>query len=594
MKEFLIRAFAVIGLIVTLLTILGMVVVEHNKQVAPEEPKTVILSLDFDEPIVEQNEPSPLDLAMHEDTMPLLDILHAIDKAKDDPKVKGIVAHFGSTQPSLAQAQEIRAAILRFRTSGKFTYAFAASYGGFGLGNRAYYLASAFENIWLQPVGSVGLTGLAIQSPFGKAALEKIGVSADFMQREEYKSFMEMAQRDNFSPLVRIEMQAMLEDLSNQIAGGIAENRNWDVGRVKRLMERGPFTDAEAEKAGLVTHLGYADELDNEIEKKAGSAAVQAEVEDYLMYRDEAKPAKIKAKVALIFGTGLIMDKASGPGDIGGEHVLGADTLAKAFDDAADDKTIKAILFRVDSPGGSPEASETIRRALVHAQNKGKPVFVSMGEVAASGGYWVAMNADYIAAEPGTLTGSIGVVGGKFDLSGLMQKVGVSIDTLKTTENAGMWSMNGKFSPAQRERVNALLDQTYHAFVKNVSEARKIPMEKMPDIAKGRVWTGEQAIPIGLVDQLGGYDVTLGALRKKLNLSETDMMSLELFPPPETPVERVMKLLKGFGIESAMIRSALIQWQGMQTAFSPVWSDMAGFNKPVSARMPGAALGLVR
>jgi len=593
-KEFLIRAFAVIGLIVTLLTILGMVVVEHNKQVAPEEPKTVILSLDFDEPIVEQNEPSPLDLAMHEDTMPLLDILHAIDKAKDDPKVKGIVAHFGSTQPSLAQAQEIRAAILRFRTSGKFTYAFAASYGGFGLGNRAYYLASAFENIWLQPVGSVGLTGLAIQSPFGKAALEKIGVSADFMQREEYKSFMEMAQRDNFSPLVRIEMQAMLEDLSNQIAGGIAENRNWDVGRVKRLMERGPFTDAEAEKAGLVTHLGYADELDNEIEKKAGSAAVQAEVEDYLMYRDEAKPAKIKAKVALIFGTGLIMDKASGPGDIGGEHVLGADTLAKAFDDAADDKTIKAILFRVDSPGGSPEASETIRRALVHAQNKGKPVFVSMGEVAASGGYWVAMNADYIAAEPGTLTGSIGVVGGKFDLSGLMQKVGVSIDTLKTTENAGMWSMNGKFSPAQRERVNALLDQTYHAFVKNVSEARKIPMEKMPDIAKGRVWTGEQAIPIGLVDQLGGYDVTLGALRKKLNLSETDMMSLELFPPPETPVERVMKLLKGFGIESAMIRSALIQWQGMQTAFSPVWSDMAGFNKPVSARMPGAALGLVR
>ncbi len=529
---------------------------------------------------------------MHEEVTPLLNILHAIDKAKDDTHVKGIVARFGTTQPSLSHAQEIRAALARFRTSGKFTYAFAPSYGSFGLGNRSYYLASGFENIWLQPVGSVSLTGVAIQSPFAKEALEKIGVKADFMQREEYKSFMEMAMRDDFSPPVRNMMQGMMEDLSNQIAGGIAEGRGWDMDRVKQLMERGPYTDDEALKAGLVTRIGYADELDQEVEQKAGKDSKQVDIESYLSYGEGRHGAKPKVKVAVIYGTGLIVDKADGPGDISGEKMMGADTIAGAFDDATDDKSIKAILFRVNSPGGSPEASETIRRALVHAQKSGKPVFVSMSEVAASGGYWVAMNADHITAEPGALTGSIGVIAGKFVLSGLMQKIGVSIGTLKTSDTAGMWSMTGDFSPAQRERVNALLDQTYHAFVKNVSDARKIPIEKMPDIAKGRVWTGHQAVKLGLIDQLGGYDVTLAAIRKKLQLGPTDVMALEQFPAPETPVERVMKILKGFGIESAMIRSVLVQWQGLQAALGTL--DMAGFNQPVNARMPRAALGAVR
>jgi protease-4 len=404
---------------------------------------------------------------------------------------------------------------------------------------------------------------------------------------------MEMAQRDDFSPPVRVMEQGMIDDLAHQIASGIADSRKWDEAKVKQLMENGPYTDKEAEDAGLVTHIGYEDELDKEAADKAGADAKQVAMEDYLSFRDNGKPAKPKATIALIYGSGLIVDKASGgAGDLSGDHEMGADDMVDAFNAAADDKHVKAILFRIDSPGGSPEASESIRRALIHAQMKGKPVFVSMADVAASGGYWIAMNADHIVAEPGTLTGSIGVLAGKFVLGGLLDKLGVSFGELKTTTNAGMWSPNAEFTPAQRDRVNALLDQTYHAFIKNVSDARKIPMDKMPDVAKGRVWTGEQGLKIGLVDELGGYDVTLAALRKKLNLGPTDMVNLEVFPPPETPVEKVMKLLKGMGVESAMVRSALVQWQNVQAALGVTPADIA-VRTPVSARMSGAALGVV-
>ncbi|HEU0118692.1 MAG TPA: signal peptide peptidase SppA [Alphaproteobacteria bacterium] len=585
MIKFFVRIFAAIGFVLTLVLVLGALIAYHQDKQAMDEPESALLSIDFTQDIVEQNDPSPLDLAMHEDTLPLLDIIHAIDKARMDPHVKGIIARFGEEQPNLAQAQEIRAAIARFRSSGKVTYAFAPSYGSFGLGNRAYYLASAFENVWLQPVGSVSLTGVAIDSPFAKTALDKLGVTADFMQREEYKSFMEPAQRDTFSAPVKAMMQGLVDDLSDQVATGIAENHKWDAARVKQLMEKGPFTDDEALKNELVTKVGYWDELDKEIDDKAGTDAKQVDVEDYLGYGGDGKLAKPKAHIAVIYGTGLIADKASGPADISGEHVMGADTVADAFDAAADDKDIKAILFRVDSPGGSPEASETVRRAMVHAQSKGKPVIVSMGEEAASGGYWISMNADRIVADPGTITGSIGVLSGKFVFGGLMDKLGVHVDTIRTTETAGLWSMAQGFTPAQRDRVNAMLDQTYHAFVKNVSDARKIPMEKMPDIAKGRVWTGAQAQKLGLVDDLGGYDVAVADIRKKLDLKDDDMISLEVFPAPETPVERVMKLLRGIGVESAMIRSALIEWKGMQAAIGPVWENMAAI-KPVSARLP--------
>jgi protease-4 len=242
---------------------------------------------------------------------------------------------------------------------------------------------------------------------------------------------------------------------------------------------------------------------------------------------------------------------------------------------------VKAILFRIDSPGGSPGASETIRAALIRAQKAGKPVFVSMGGVAASGGYWVAMSADNITADPGTLTGSIGVVAGKFTTAELMRKLGVSWDTLSTSENATLWSMTKEFTPEQLARMNAFIDETYHTFVQSVSDARKIPMEKMPDVAKGRVFTGAQAQQIGLVDQLGGYDVALAALRKKLDLKPDDVVSVELFPAPMSTAEKIFKVVKNIGIESLAIHAMFGQWQQVQTVLGPF------LNEAVAARPVG-------
>jgi protease-4 len=579
------RVFAVIGLIATAFVVLLVVALLWMQHAAPSEPDNVVLTLDLDQPVEEQSEASPLDLAMHEDTTPLLDILHAIDSGRSDANVKGLVVRFGSTQPSLAQAEEIRSAVMRFRDSGKFIYAFASTYGDFGGGNRAYFLASAFDNIWLQPVGSVSLSSVAIEAPFARTALGKLGVSGDFLQREEYKSVMETFTRDDFSPPVRANMQSMLDDLAEQVAAGIAVGRKWDVPKVKQLMARGPYTAEEALKLGLVTHIGYADELKAEIKQKAGDDVETVDIEDYLGYGGNDSKPKPKARVALIYGTGLIADHGSGAADATGEEVMGADTVAGAFDDAIADKKIRAILFRIDSPGGSPGASETIRAVLMHAQKAGKPVFVSMGGVAASGGYWVAMNADNITAEPATLTGSIGVVAGKFVVGGLMQKLGVSWDEISTGGNGDLWSMTQPYTPAQRERMNAFIDETYHTFVKDVSDARKIPLAKMADVAKGRVFTGAQALKLGLVDQLGGYDVTLAELRKKLDLKPDDLLSIEMFPPPLSPAEKLFKLLKNIGVESAMVRVALGQWHAMSTVLDPIWSGL-GNTSPVAARAP--------
>lgn len=579
---FITRFFAFIGFMIVLLIGLGIAAAMHFANRPAAEPASVILTLDFDQSIIDNNSSSPLSLALHEEHTTLLDILRAIDKAKIDPHVKGIYARFGGHQPKLAEAEEIREALRDFRDGGKFTYAFAPSYGDFGGGNRTYYLASAFENIWLQPVGAVALSGIALQEPFGKTALDKIGVKADFMQREEYKSFMDMATRDDFAPPVRANMQSLIDDLATQIATGIADSRGFDVPHVRDLMAKGPFTDQEALREKLITRLGYADELSEELEAKAGKDVKKVNVATYLSYGAPIK-APAQKKFALIYGSGMILDHDDGASSVTGEKVMGADTIAEAFDTAADDANVKGIMFRIDSPGGTPEASETIRRAMIHAQKSGKPVFVSMGDTAASGGYWIAMNADRIVAEASTITGSIGVLAGKFAFGDMLQKLGISVGTIKTADSAGMLSMAEGFTPAQRERMNALLDNSYKAFTDNVAAARHIPLEKMPDLAKGRVWTGSQAAQNGLVDELGGFAKTLFALRHKLNMADSEQVELVVYPPPETPLESILKMMKSLGAEEAALRPLLLGASHVQAVLAGLPKDVQTAQSPITA-----------
>lgn len=588
MLSWLGKLFAWFGFIVFVLLATGVFVAYHQASRGETEPQSLALNLDFTQPIVEQAAPSPFNFASDQEPVALIDVLRAIAHAKEDPHVKAIVAHFGVEQPSLAAVQEIRVALKDFRTSGKPTYAFGTSYGGFGLGNKAYYLASAFEAIWLQPVGSVSLTGLSIQAPFFKSGLDKIGVTADFMQREEYKSFMDMAKHDAFVPEVRTDMQNLINDIALQETAGIAESRGWQSDQVKKLMEEGPFVDEEATKNGLVTKLAYLNDLQRELEQKFGKDLQAVGVDEYLAFRGPRpvgaslpSSAPPPTKIAIIYCNGMIFDHAVKQGLVD-DNIVGADDLNDAFDDAARDKNVKGILFRINSPGGSPEASETIRHAMIEAQQKGKPVYVSMGDMAASGGYWVAMNADHIVADPGTITGSIGVIAGKFAADGVLDKVGAHIDNIKTTETAGLWSPVEKFSPRQRERVNALLDRSYQYFIKNVAEARHLPLDKMPELAKGRVWTGLQAQRVGLVDELGGFSETLEGLRKKASIGEKDVVVLTTFPQPETPVQRIRRVLKSLGLQQAMALRVSAMLSVVQHTFGP-WLPGTGRSGTIQA-----------
>lgn len=556
-KAFLTRFFASFGILCAFLLLVFALAAKMWLSAPAKEAKTpdsMLLTLDFTLPVAEKPRGLSLTRLLDENKeTPLYALVRAIDKAKDDPRVKGIAARFGTGEkPSLSQVQEIATALARFRASGKPTYAFAPSYGSFGPGGALYALAAQFEHIWLQPIGSVGLTAIGIEAPFGKTALEKIGIQADFMRREDYKSMMENAARDSFSPAVRENMQSMLDSIQTQIVDLIAGGLKKKPEDVRALLARGPFTANEAIQEGLVSKLGYEDEMHKEIKEATGDRAEKVEPSSYLAFRAREDKTEAKADVALIYAEGMIPDSASrSPSRFAADDMIDAEEIAKAFEKATENPKIKAILFRVSSPGGSPTASETIRRAVVKAKESGRPVYVSMGPVAASGGYWIAMEGNRIFASPGTITGSIGVVAGKFVLGGLYDKIGITWDSLGAEDSARLWSSRRPFGPKERARMDAMLDETYNAFLQNVSAARKIPMDKMPAVAKGRVFTGAQAIESGLIDGLGGMDTALKEIKKELKLSETDKIALRLYPEQETFKSIAMKILHEKGLIGA-------------------------------------------
>jgi len=596
MKKFLTRLFAVLGVIATAIVGLTALLVWSwlgKVQEEPQTPDNMILTLDFSSPVIEKPNDFKFSLPRmmyaEDDATPLATIVRALEHAARDPKVKGVIANFGSERPTLVHAQEIAIALDKFRASGKFSYVFAPTYGDFTQGGSLYYLASRFENIWLQPVGAVALTPLAIEAPFGKTALGKFGVTTDFMRREEYKSVMENVSQDSFSPTVKANMQSMLNSLSDQIAQGIAAGRKLDLAKVKEIIENGPYTAVEALKLGLVTKLAYYDQFLDEAKEKAGKDAKMVDPATYLYYASHANKDKPKAKIALIYADGMIVsDKPKGPARMAQDDVIDTDEIVDAFDDAVKDKDVKAIIFRINSPGGSPVASETIRRALIRAKEK-KPVFVSMGRVAASGGYWIAMDATRIIADPATITGSIGVIAGKFVLGGLFDKLGITWDTINANESTNMWSTRAPFTPKGRERMNVMLDETYKAFTDNVAAARKIAPDKMPDIAKGRVFTGEQAVGVGLVDDFGGMNATIESVKANLKLNPEDKVALAQFPAPESPTNLLFRVLHNVGLASELFQGSIGDLQQVRSTLHPYLDALSDSNR-VTAKLPSPYL----
>lgn len=527
MRRIIVRVLAVIGALVILLFVAGLLIaVIRGKGPVPSR---TVLEVNLETGLIEDVPGDPVAQAMFKGTPTVRDVVDAIDKASTDDRVAGMLASFGASSFGVAQAQEIRDAVLRFRGHKKFAIAFAEGFGGdSGPGTAPYYVASAFDQIYLQPSGDVILTGVLMESPFLKGTLEKLGMRFHGDHRYEYKNALNMLTEKKYTPAHKEAQEKVLNSWYGQIVKGISEGRHISEDQVKALVDRAPLLGQEAVDTKLVDGLKYRDEVYAEAKKKAGDGAELLYAGKYL---DRAGRPHSKGKtVALIYGVGTVTRGKSSYDPIFGTPTMGSDTVAAAIRAAVDDKSVKAILFRVDSPGGSYIASDTIWREVGRARQAGKPVIVSMGDVAASGGYFVSIPADKIVAQPGTITASIGVLSGKLLTSGLWDKVGLSWDEVHAGQNATFFSGTHDYTPQEWARFQAWLDRVYVDFTGKVADGRKLPKERVLQIAKGRIWSGEDAKQLGLIDELGGFDVALKLTKKAINVPESEDVYLKVYP----------------------------------------------------------------
>jgi protease-4 len=506
-------------------------------------PTRGVVTLDLESSFRAAPDGDPMAALSGEKSYVLRDVLAGIDAAAADARVVGLFATLGHTPLGLADAQDLRDAVARFRAAGKPAVLFAETIGDGGAGTLDYYLASSFSQLWLQPSGDVGLTGLMAESPFVKGTLDLLGIKPQFFARHEYKSAIETFTQSGFSDAHRETLGRLLDSWTGQIVAGIASSRKLPVDKVQALLGAGPFLPAEAKTAGLVDQIGYRDQAWEAVAGKGDDAAEPVDLGDYFA----ALPAPSGTKVALIEGLGAIHRGESRPG-LDEDGGFGAATIAQALRDATEDDDIKAILFRVDSPGGSYTAADTIWHEVARARAAGKKVVVSMGNVAASGGYFVAMGADRVLAQPGTLTGSIGVFTGKAVLTDLWPKLGISWDEMHRGDNAAMWSMNQPFSPEAQTRINTQLDAIYADFTGKAVEGRHIPSDRIDQLARGRVWSGADARGNGLVDGLGGWVESLAAVRELTGLAPGAPIELVEYPAPRKPWEVLAEALGSGGV----------------------------------------------
>ncbi|MFY9903596.1 MAG: signal peptide peptidase SppA [Terriglobales bacterium] len=522
-------ALALIGLAIVVVAVIG---------VKGKVPSKTILEANFEHSFLEDAPDTPTAQLMMTHKQTLRDVVDAIDRGAGDDRVVGMIAKIGAASMGMAQTQELRDAVLRFRAHKKFAVAYSETFGEFGPGNGAYYLATAFDHIYLQPSGDVGLTGIIMQSPFIKGTLSKLGMTFHGDHRYEYKAALNFYTESNYTGPHKEEMTAIMNSWFNQMKDGICQARQIAPEKFQALVDAGPYLGKEAVAAKLVDAVAYRDEVYGDVKSKAGEGAELLYLDRYLSRA--GRPHDHGKTIALVFGVGGVTRGKSDYDPVQGNQNMGSDTVAGAIRAAVEDKDVKAILFRVDSPGGSYVASDTIWREVVRARQAGKPVIVSMGNLAGSGGYFVAMAADKIVAEPGTITASIGVLGGKMLTSGLWDKVGLSWDEVHQGENATMFTGTEDYTPAEWARFQAWLDRVYLDFTSKVADGRKLSKDKVLEIAKGRIWSGQDAKNLGLVDDLGGYDTALKLAKRAAGIPADEEVRIVVYPRPKGFLESVM------------------------------------------------------
>ena len=535
----------------------------RQRQTAP-----LILELDLTDGLPEGPVTDPLSAILSRRKVRLTDVIEGLRRARQDDRVRALVVKVGGGQIGLARMQEIREAVASFRESGKLAVAWAETFGEFTHGNVPYYLATAFDRIYLQPSGSVGLTGVAVEQLFLHDALAKIGVAFQSAKRYEYKSAADPLTERGFTPAAREATERLAVSIAEQISAAIAERRGMTVEDARALLDRGPFLAADALSEGLVDALGYRDEVYADVRKEAGADAVLQYVARYQRAHILAQRARQLSKqrerfVAVIYASGPIKSGRSTRSPLGG-GAMGSDTVSAALRSALHDERARAVLLRVNSPGGSAVASDTIWREVVRIRAAGKPVVVSMGDVAASGGYYISMAADIIVAQPGTLTGSIGVILGKPVLADALERAGITTDSVSVGTGATMFAPTHPFTDEEWQRINTWLDAVYRDFTEKVASGRRMPVDRVDQVARGRVWTGADAAGNGLVDELGGLQAAAEIARRRAGLPADAPLRVY---PRLTPLDQ---LRPPESSESRPAAAAALEL-GFADAWGPAW-----------------------
>lgn len=519
-------------------------------------PDAVILELDLEQAIVEGAAAGGL-LGGNGPRMSSRDVVLSLQAAAKDPRVKALYARIGGAGHGLATAMEVRDAVLAFKKSGKPTVAFSESFGEMSPGTGGYFIATAFDEVWLQPAGAVSLSPLSGEAMFARDGLAKLGVEPAFAARKEFKNAVNTFTEQDLTAPHKEAMSALLTSAQQAMVEAMVRDRSvlGDAAALTALLNSGPFTDSDALRMHLVDKLGYRDEAMSSVHAKAGATSKLLWLHKYLeregtAYDDEVNNSG--AVVAVITAVGQIHRGTSTNDPLSGTNTVGSDTVAAALRHAVDDKDITAIVLRIDSPGGSVVASETIAHEVQRAHAAGKPVIASMANVAGSGGYYIAMFADVIVAQPGTITGSIGVYAGKMITTKLWQQLGINYETIAVGDvDTSFFSTDMPYSEAARARLDGMVDGIYTSFVTKVASGRHKRFDEVEPVARGRIWSGRDAVARGLVDELGGWPVTLDAVRTALKLPTDAPLRLRDVPAEKPPLALLLSMLKGDGGDSS-------------------------------------------
>lgn len=483
----------------------------------------------------------------------LTEVTADIRRAASDDRIKGLYLEISGGVGGWAATEEMRDAILAFKESGKPCYAWSEGYE-----NKGYYLASACGEVYLAPAGIMMVNGFSVTTEYYLGTFEKLGVHADFEHVGDFKTAVEPLQRNAPSDAATLAMDQMLDSLYLQFLEGIAEGRGITVDQARGIVDQAPVTPQQALAAKLVDGLKFRDEVREDMAGKERTS-----LSDYHV----AAPAFSSArKIAVVHAEGEIIDGESGASMFGAQK-LGDRTFSEQFASIRENDDIVAVVLRVNSPGGSGLASDNMWHEIELTKAAGKPVVVSMGDYAASGGYYISAGADKIYAQPGTLTGSIGVFGGKINLSGLYEKVGITLHTWKRGELSGLLDSNTDFNDVERARFRDFLANFYDQFLTRVAAGRKMEKPSVHEVAQGRVWTGAQALERGLVDELGGLDKAIASAREFAQVSADEELIIERFPKRKTFTEQLIEGMEG----SASARSA----EASQLAVSSVSPELA-------------------